>query len=744
MKTTAPLLFVCLSFALACANSQSGTAPPRSSTRAGPGSTAGSESSQRAEGPPRAPVRPVTDDYFGRRVVDPYRWMETPGSPELAAWMRAQDEYTRAHLGRIAVRDELRRRLQELDRSIDRVAIVAVEGKWVFYFKRPAGSELAKLYVREGIQGAERLLFDPQTETSGGAHVSLNEAVPSPDGRYVAISTSAAGSEDGIVRVLETATGAFTSDRIDRVNFAAWGHVVWLDGKRFAVGRLQKLAPGAAQTDRYKNIREYLHTLGSDPEADPVMAGRGVNPAIDVHGVSDWVDISFIPTIPYVFAMSGHGTDEDIALYAAPLARIGRGQGDRIPWKKMAGFDDQVNGFAAHGDDLYLLSHKGAPRYKVLRTRLSRPDTAHADVVVPPGRRVLRSIVAARDGLYVTATESVLGRLMRVPWRGRDVEDVAVPLEGALSLDFADLRRDGVLFEQESWLVPRAIFSYEPKPGRAVDTGLQPPGSVDMSRFSSTLVEAESADHTRVPLSIIMRRDAPRDGKSFALLDAYGGYGVSNDPYFDPRRVAFYERGLLAVCHVRGGGELGKDWHEQGRLGNKHHTWEDFIACAEYLIAHRYTSPAKLVGRGTSMGGVCIGNAAVRRPDLFAAALMRVGVLNPLRMEATFNIFQVPEIGSVETPAGFEMLLAMDAYHQVKDGGRYPAVLLTTGAYDPRVAPWQVTKMAARLQAATASGRPVLLRVEAQGGHGIGSTATQTIDETADTLAFALEQTGSR
>lgn len=731
-KTT---LAVGLCFLLGCAETQA-------TTSTGPASaTTTTSSTSPAHGPPRAREHAVTDDYFGKQVIDRYRWMETPDSPELQAWMSAQDDHTRAYLGRISKRDQLRSRIQELDRSVDRVALVGISGKWVFYLKRPAGSELSKLYVREGLDGAERLLFDPQEETEGGAHVALNDIFPSLDGRYVAIGTSPAGSEDGSIRVLETATGKFTGDRIDRVSFAGLGEAVWVDRKRFVVNRLPELAPGAPQTERYKNTRHYLHTIGGDPESDPVIAGEGVNPALPIEPDLGWVSIRLFPTIPYVFAMSGRGSDEDIALYMAPLSGLGRG--DQIPWRKLIGFEDGATAFAVHGDHLYVLSHQGAPRYKVVRTRLSEPDLAHAEIVIPPGQRVLRDMKAARDGLYVAASDGVIGRLQRIPWSGKPPEEVAVPVEGSLSLRFADPRRDGVLFEQQSWLEPRTLYNYEPKKRAAKDTGLQPRPKVDVSGLTSLLVEAESADGTKVPLSIIMRRDALRDGGNFALLDGYGAYGVSRDPSFDPRRVAFYERGVWAVCHVRGGGELGKEWHEQGRLADKHHTWEDFIGCAEYLIANRFTAPQKLVGRGASMGAVCVGNAALRRPDLFAAAIILVGVLNPLRMEASPNIFQVPEIGTVRTKAGFEMLLAMDAYHQVKDGGRYPAVLLTTGLTDSRVVPWEVTKMAARLQAASASGKPVLLRVERQGGHGIGSTASQTIEELTDILAFALDQTDS-
>jgi len=731
-----PLALAAIASLSACGGSRS--VPP---APAAPAPAPAQPNKPPTAGPPLAPVRPVSDDYFGTQVVDPYRWMETPESPELVSWMKAQDVYTRAFLARIPQRDALRARIGELDKTVDTVSGVRRYGKWIFYLKRPAGSELAKLYVREGMNGPERLLFDPQQEKEGEAHVSVNAAVPSRDGRYVALGTSPAGSEDGIVRVLETATGKFTGDRIDRINFAAGGVGEWLDHRHLGVLRLQKLPPGAPQTERYNNIRQYLHTVGNDPEGDPVLSGRGVNPAIPVEADSDRVFVTTIPTLPHLFAIVGRGTDKHIALYVAPLSRLG--PGDAIPWRKLVDFQDRVVDFAVHRGDLYLLTHKDAPRYQLVRTRLSKPDPAHAEAVIPEGELVLRGLAAAKDALYVSATERGLGRLLRLRWDGKGAQNRPVPIEGSLSLHFADVRQEGVLFEQQSWLRPRAIFAYRPGDKTARDTGLQPAAQVDVSAFTSIEVEAPSADGTAVPLSIVVRKDAPRDGSNLTFLDAYGGYGNSYDPFFDPRFIAAFEHGTFAVCHVRGGSELGDDWHEQGRLANKHHTWEDFIGCGEYLVANKYTSPGKLVGSGTSMGGICIGNVVVRRPDLLAAAIIRVGVSNPLRMEASSNIFQVPEIGTVTTKEGFDMLLAMDPYLQVKDGVRYPPVLLTTGLTDPRVVPWQVTKMAARLQQATASGKPVLLRVEQQGGHGLGSTASQFNEEFADDIAFGLAQTGS-
>jgi prolyl oligopeptidase len=276
------------------------------------------------------------------------------------------------------------------------------------------------------------------------------------------------------------------------------------------------------------------------------------------------------------------------------------------------------------------------------------------------------------------------------------------------------------------------------------DTHIVPPSPVDFSDIVSEEVKAKSADGTMVPLSIVHRRDIKMDGSSPAWLEGYGAYGITYDPSFRPTWLAFLEHGgLFAVAHVRGGGEYGEDWHNGGRKLTKQHTIDDFVACAQYLIENKYTSAVKLAGEGTSAGGVTIGGAVTQRPDLFAAALIRVGDSDSLRSELMASgPANIPEFGTVKEPDGFKGLYAMDAYQHVKPETAYPAVLLTTGANDPRVAPWQAAKMTARLQASTNSNKPVLLRVDYDAGHGLGSTKSQRDVELADEVSFLLWQFG--
>jgi prolyl oligopeptidase len=397
------------------------------------------------------------------------------------------------------------------------------------------------------------------------------------------------------------------------------------------------------------------------------------------------------------------------------------------------------------GSDIWLLTERDAPRGRVVHVKAAAPAFSGAREVVPQGKALMRALFAARDAVYVQELDGGVGRLRKFSGRGGGgtVSSVKLPFEGALTFIFADPRRDGVIAALESWVRPEEIIKVLPS-GTTTPTAWVAKPPIDVSGFASEQVFATAKDGTRIPVSVVYKKGTPRDGSAPTMIDAYGSYAVSSDPYFAPRFIAWIERGgVWATAHVRGGGEYGREWHEAGRLLNKPNTWRDLIAAAELLVEQRWTSPSKLSIRGGSAGGITVGRALTERPDLFSAVISQVGVSNPLRAEFSQNgPPNVPEFGSVETENGFKGLYEMDAYAHVKDGERYPAVMLTTGITDPRVDPYQAAKMTARLQAATSSGKPVLLRVDYQAGHGLGSTRTQRDIETGDLFAFALWQAG--
>jgi prolyl oligopeptidase len=691
--------------------------------------------------PPAAPEQPVSDDYFGAQVADPYRWMEDSNSAEATAWMKAQDEYTRSVLGRIPGRQALLDRVTSLSEAGTLVYEVTQAGDRYFYRKQSPGDDNSKLYTRQGLRGKERLLVDPTKKTAAGAHFSIDYFIPSRDGRYVAYGISPGGSEESVLHVLDSATGKDQGESIDRANF---GVVSWRpDGRSFTYLRLQELAADAAPTDKYLKSRIYLHTLGinKNGDRDPAVFGFGVSPRVPV--APD--EVSFIVSSAassWALGVVVKFVKNEVTLYAAPLDSVGSAD---TPWKKIVGEEDEVTRYDLRGDMVYLLTHKGASRYKVVRTSLANPEFDKADVIVPAGQAVLTNLGVADDALYVQQLDGGIGRVLRVDFgSGGDAKPIPLPYEGAVGEFVVNAEKPGLLMKLTSWTEPQLWYAYDPAANTVADTGLRPRSPVDYSQIESREVKVVSYDGTLVPLSIVMKKGLPLDGSNPTLLTAYGAYGITQDPGFNPVLLAWLERGgIFAVGHVRGGGEYGEDWHTAGQKGTKLNTVYDFIACAEYLIDQGYTSSAKLSGEGGSAGGITVGRALTLRPELFAAILDDVGASDTLRFEKTPNgPPNVPEFGTVQIESEFHGLYAMSPYTHVRKGTPYPAVLLTTGVNDPRVAPWEAAKMSARLQAATSSGRPVLLRVDYDAGHGIGSTKSQNNAETADQWSFLLWQFG--
>ncbi len=690
---------------------------------------------------PPPPARPATDEFFGTKVEDPYRYLENLHDKQVEAWFQAQDAQARRIFRSIPARAALLARIKELDESTPaRVSDVRrLAGGRVFYQKRAASEDMPKLYVRDGLTGAERLLVDPATfGKAGESKYSINYYAPSFDGRHVAVGVSPAGSEDAVLHVIDVESRKQTGDVIDRAQF---GSPSWLpDGRAFVYNRLQQLGPATAPTERYQKSRAYLHVLGQDPGKDAAVFGFDVSPSVTIAPT----DIPFVVTVPgstWSVGIIAHGVQNEATVYVAPTASL---TGASVPWKKVCDIEDAVTSLDVHNDDLFLLSHKGAPRFKVLRTSAAKPDVAHAEVVVPPAEAVVRAVSAAQDALYVQTLDGGIGRLLRVPYGGKP-EPVSLPFNGAVAFAAADPRVPGVLLDMRSWTKATAIYSYDPRSRQIADTGLQPIGPNDApTDLESAELKVKSYDGTLVPLSVTHRKGLKANGANPTVLVGYGAYGITEDPAFDPKLLAWYEAGgVYAVAHVRGGGEYGEDWHLAGKGLTKPNTWKDFIACAQFLIDDKVTDSAHLGGLGGSAGGITIGRSITERPDLFAAVIDAVPASDMLRMELTPNgPPNIPEFGTVKTADGFKALHEMSSYHHVKDGTPYPGVLVTTGWNDPRVISWEPGKMAARLQKATTSGRPVLLRVDYEAGHGIGTSKTQRQEEMADEFSFLLWQFG--
>jgi len=695
---------------------------------------------------PVAPVKPVTTDYYGTKVVDPYRYMENLKDPKVQAWMKGQNAYARAELAKIPGREGLLKKIRRYDQSVPRVRVRRLPGDRYLVLKQLPTDNTYKLYIRQGLEGKDRLLVDPQNvklapqDQGKGKNVILYFS-PSQNSKYVAVGIAPGGAErDTEIHVFETATGHELSDVILR----AWGgQPSWLPGNRsFIYGRLQNLPAGAPVTEIEQKFRAYLHVLGTDPAKDPAVFGFGVSPSIPVKA-TEFASAGTPPDSRYVVGAINSGVSPNSAFYIEPVSDLGK---TNSAWRKVASVSDDVADVEIHGDDLYVLTFKNALRYKVVMTSASHPDLATAETIVPPSQAVVTGIDAAKNALYVELMDGGISRLLRVPYGPKpEAQEVALPFKGTAKVQ-TDPRLPGALIGLTSWTKAYRIYDYDPKTNKLTATHLQPAGPYDNpANLVSVEVKARSYDGTMIPLSIIYPKGTRMDGSNPTWLRGYGAYGITITPDYTPMFLAWFdEGGVYAVCHVRGGGAYGEQWHLEGKEKTKPNTWRDFIACAQYLVRHKYTSPAHLAGMGTSAGGITIGRAITSRPHLFGAAIDWVGMSDALRSETTANgLPNVPEFGSVKTKAGFEALYAMSPYAHVKKGTAYPAVLLMTGANDPRVDPWQMDKMAARLQAATSSGKPILLRVDYHGGHNvIGATRSDREDTFADIFSFMLWQLG--
>jgi prolyl oligopeptidase len=687
-------------------------------------------------GPPVAPVRPVTDEYYGTKIVDPYRWMEDRNAPEFIAYMKAQGAYARAMLDRIPGRDKLQERIAAHTGGGVVISNVQIAGGKIFFMKRGPTENTFKLYVRDTAAAPERLLLDPDHDAKPGTHNSIDYYQPSQKGEKVAYGISAGGSENSVIHVINTATGKTAADAIDRCEN---GGIAWLpDASGFFFNRMAVSKPGAPDTEHYLNSRVYLHRLDTDAAKDLALIGTGVAGSPQVTPV----DIPFVAVQPgsqFALAIISHGSEPALEILIAPRADVASG---KAAWRKIADTAEAVTGFAFSGDKLFLLSHADAPRYKLVVVDARHPDWSKAVTAIPSSDRIIEDVSAAADGLYVRELDGGLNRLYRYDVQNQKLDEIALPAQGTLNGAVADPLRPGAVFGLQSWIVPQQWHSISN--GKVSPLALAPPWADDFSPYMSEEVKAPARDGVMIPLSIIRRKDLKLDGKMPLWLTGYGAYGIALKPSLAASRLTLMEDGgIVAVCHVRGGGEFGEDWHRAGMLATKPNTYRDLIDCAQYLHQHGYGSPQTTAIEGRSAGGITVGMAMTERPDLFRVVFSGVGDSNALRTEfATDGAANSLEYGSVKTEAGFRALAAVDALSHVKDHTPYPAALFSSGLNDPRVAPWQPGKMASRLQVATSSGRPVLLLVDADAGHGMGSTKLQRDRETADQMAFLYWQIG--
>ncbi len=683
--------------------------------------------------PPATRASDQADDYHGRRVADPYRWLEDTDSPETAAWVEAQNAVTFAYLAGIPEREPIRRRLTELW-NYERFSAPFRRAGRYFYFRNDGLQSQSVLYSQPSLDAPPTVLLDPNTMSADGT-VALSMTAVSHDGRHLAYGTSASGSDWQEFRVRAVADGRDLDDHLRWIKFsgASWTR----DGKGFFYSRYPE-PTGAALTQSNRNQALYYHRLGT-PQSDDVLAfaqpdhpERGVGAQVTDDG-------------RYAILGIWQGSATKNGVYVMDLADSARPRVDAPVVRLLDRFDAQYSFLGNDGPVLYLQTDLDAPRGRIVAIDLRRPDRGAWREIVPEGQDVLSGAAIIAHTLvlqYLRDARSVL-RLVRLDGTPvREVDLPAVGTVGSLSGERADRE---MFYSFTSYLFPTTIYRYDFATGTSA-VFRAPKVAFDTSPYVTEQVFFRSRDGTRVPMFITRRRDLARDGSAPAYLTAYGGFNISTPPAFSVSNLVWLEMGgILAMPNLRGGGEYGEEWHQAGMLDRKQNVFDDFIAAAEYLIAEGYTSPAKLAIAGGSNGGLLVGAAMTQRPELFGAALPAVGVMDMLRYHKfTIGWAWVPEYGSADSAAQFDYLIRYSPLHNLAPGTDYPATMVTTADHDDRVVPGHSFKFAAALQAASAGRRPALIRIESKAGHGAGKPTAKIIEEQADRWAFLSRNLGMR
>jgi prolyl oligopeptidase len=678
-----------------------------------------------------SPCRPVTNVYHSVAVSDPYQWLEDAAAAEVRDWTRQQNDRTRAYFQRLPYVAGLREQLTALrgEESARYSGLQSAAGRvFALRFKPPAQQPILIELNAVDPPALRRVVFDPNAWDTNGT-TAIDWYRVSHDGRLVAVSLSTGGSEEGVLHFFETQTGRKLADVIPRVQFpTAGGSVAW-DADHRAVFYTRYPAPGERpEADSRFHQRVWWHRVGTDPGSDRYEAGRDFPRIAEIHLESS-------PDGRHILAVVANGDGGDFAHYL------------RVPagaWQTLSRFEDGWKQAKIGPDNaLYVLSRRETPRGEIVRVPLATPDLANGIVCAPQRRASIQDFEPSATGLYVEGLVGGPSELVFYP-RGKRRAQVLptwpVSAVGALHSWSAD----DLVFSLVSYVQPLAYMGWQPGAMALRRTALYLTSPADFQDIEVLREFARSKDGTRVPVNILKPKSARRDGNNPALLYGYGGYGISLAPNFDStRRVWFDAGGIYAVANLRGGGEYGAEWHKAGNLTHKQNVFDDFIAVAEHLIRRGYTRPERLAVEGGSNGGLLVGAFLTQRPDLARAVVAHVGIYDMLRVELDPNgQFNITEFGTVKDPDQFRALYAYSPYHRVADGVRYPAVLLATGENDGRVNPAQSRKMAARLQAASSSGQPILLRTTAGAGHGIGTALSERIALQTDVYAFLFDQLG--
>jgi len=670
----------------------------------------------------------VVDDYHGVKVPDPYRWMEDIDSPQTRTWVEAEAKLSSDYLAAIPVRDRIEQRMRGIW-NFERWSAPEKHGKWWFYSHNDGLQNQSVLFATDNPAKKGRVLLDPNALSKDGT-VSLRESAISDDGRYYAYALSEAGSDWQVWRVKDVGTG---QDLPDELHWSKAGGGSWRkDGSGFYYtvydapkdGELLKAA------NQYEKL--YFHKLGTPQSADTLVYTRNDDP--------DWfVGGQVTDDGHYLIISANYGDQVQNTLLVQDLSG-GDGKITEVIPKPAA----QYSVIGNIGSTLYVLTDDNAPRYRVVAIDLNDPAPDKWQTIIAEGKDTLDQANLVGGQIVALYLQDAHSAVRRYTPQGKQLSEVKLPGLGTASGFAGRIGDRDTYYSYGSYTTPASVYRLDLKSGKSTQWHAPKLAGFKPSDFESRQVFYASKDGTQVPMIITARRGVKLDSSNPTILYGYGGFNISVQPAFSPAIATWIEMGgVYAVANMRGGGEYGRAWHEAGMKTHKQNVFDDFIGAAEYLIAQNWTSPKRLAVYGRSNGGLLIGAVAEQRPDLFAAVVPQVGVMDMLRFrDFTVGKGWESDYGSVENEDEFKALLAYSPYHNVKAGVSYPPMLILTGDHDDRVYPAHSFKFAAAMQHADADGNPILIRIDLRAGHGSGKPTAKLIEEFADIYAFVLNAMG--
>lgn len=691
------------------------------------------------EKPSLAKVDPVTDSYFGKEIQDPYRYMENLQDTLVQSWLKEQADYSRSILDRISGRQDLIEKMKEFDQRITfRNSWPKITSNDRYFFEKEASDDkTSKLYYKEMETGKEVLLFDPSTYGSNNETYNIGYFRPNDDGSMVAISVIQNGLELPDVLFIDVESQTVLPEILKRAYNYYWTQ----DGEHLVYQRFKDGDPSSP--DFYSNLKILKHKLNTEQGTDVDIFSNLKYPELELTP-EHWNYPMITNGSPYVFINAYKMANEGMIFYT-PYSEFSK---EDITWKPLYHAKNAIVSFRVTEKDLYLLSAKNSPNYQILKTSLENPDIENADVLIKenPNAKIANYAIT-RDGIYFTLSfNGVEERLYFKSHEKKEPIELQLPQSaGAISIQTKGFNYSDIWVGITGWTSDNIRYYYDVNTNEFLKDNFT--NSANYPEYDDLVIEeimAESHDGIKVPLSLVYKKGLKRNGKNPIIMWAYGAYGYSWKPEFDPNLLLWtLEDGIVATAHVRGGGELGEEWRKGGFKTTKPNSWKDLIACTEYLIDNNYTTKKKVAIHGMSAGGITIGRAMTERPDLFAVAIPKVGAMNALRFEESASgQVNISEFGTVKDSIECMALLEMDAYHHLENGVAYPATLITAGMNDTRVSPWQPAKFAARLQQVNHSKNPILFRVDYEAGHGFMEDKLNQHEQLADVLSFALWQTG--